>query len=181
MGILYIKNGTKINPLHYGGKQERHMRPGTENIPSIVGFGLAAEIAASKVNYNITKIEKLRELFLRRVTNEIDYVKINGSIDSRLPGNVNLSFAYIDGEAIQIQLDLYGICCSTGSACNAGNKIISHVIKAINVPEEYAYGTIRFTIGDDNTPAQINQTVDVLKIVVNKLRAMSPSYKKISH
>ena len=180
-GFLYIKNGTKINPLHYGGKQERHMRPGTENIPAIVGFGRAAEIAGSRANINIAKIKRLKELFIRRVTNEIDYVKINGSIDSRLPGNVNLSFAYIDGEAIQIQLDLYGICCSTGSACNAGSKVISHVIKAINVPKEYAYGTIRFTIGEDNTPAQINQTVDTLKIVVNKLRAMSPSYKNITH
>lgn len=177
IGFLYIKSGTHINPFHFGGKQERHMRPGTENIPAIAGFGKAASIAAAKNNYNYSKIKNMRELFIKRVMNEIDLVKINGSTDCRLPGNVNISFAYLDGEAIQIQLDLYGICCSTGSACNAGNKVISHVIKAINVPEEYAYGTIRFTIGDDNTPAQINQTVDVLKKVVNKLRNMSTSYR----
>lgn len=181
IGFLYVKNGIVINPFHFGGKQERHMRPGTENIPAIAGFGVAAEIASNKNNYNINKIKKMRNHFIQRVLNEIEYVRINGAIDQRLPGNVNLSFAYIDGEAIQIQLDLHGICCSTGSACNAGNKIISHVIKSINVPDEYAYGTIRFTIEDDNTFTQINHTVDVLKYVINKLRTMSAAYNNITH
>ncbi len=180
IGFLYIKDGIKVNSLHFGGKQERNMRPGTENIPAIAGFGTAAAIAAGKKEYNSRKIEQLRELFIGRVMNEIDFVKLNGSKDHRLPGNVSLSFAYIDGEAIQIQLDLYGICCSTGSACNAGNKIVSHVIKAINNPADYSYGTVRFTIGDDNTPAQINKTVDVLKTVVEKLRSMSSSYNTSS-
>lgn len=177
MGLLYVKNGVKLSHIMSGGKQERAMRAGTENIPGIVGFGKAAQICKEKDNYNSEYITKLRNHFIKRVTDEIENVIVNGSIDKRLPGNVSFSFACLDGEMIQIQLDMKGICCSTGSACNAGSSGISHVIAALHIPEEYAYGTVRFTICDSNTCEEIDYTVEALKEIVKKLRDMSARYK----
>ncbi len=175
-GFLYIKNGVKIASFQHGGKQEKNKRAGTENVPAIVGFGEAARITFEKENNNIKRIKELQNIFIQRISNEIDLVRFNGSLNERIPGNISVSFAYLDGEAIQIQLDLHGICCSTGSACNAGEKKRSHVIEAINVPEEYAYGTLRFTFNDDNTTDEIDQTVNILVEVVNKLRKMSRTF-----
>lgn len=177
MGILYVRNGIRLSSIMAGGKQERAMRAGTENIPGIVGFGKAAQICMAKDNYNSEYITKLRNHFIKRVTDEIDHVIVNGSVDKRLPGNVSFSFACLDGEAIQIQLDLKGICCSTGSACNAGSSGMSHVIAALNVPKEYSYGTLRFTISDRNTLEEIDYTVEALKEIVIKLRKMSAQYR----
>ena len=177
MGMLYIRNGIKLSPVMSGGKQERAMRAGTENIPGIVGFGKAAQLCKEKDNYNSEYITKLRNHFIKRVTDEIEHVIVNGSVDKRLPGNVSFSFACLDGETIQIQLDMKGICCSTGSACNAGVSGMSHVIAALNIPEEYSYGTLRFTISDANTREEIDYTVEALKEIVEKLRNMSSKYK----
>ncbi|MBE5937034.1 MAG: cysteine desulfurase [Lachnospiraceae bacterium] len=178
IGFLYVKKGIKLSPFHFGGKQERYIRPGTENIPAIVGFGEAVRIASQKKNYNYDHISFLRNHFEDRVRKEMKYVVINGNKHNRLPGNLNMSFAFLDGEAIQIQLDINGICCSTGSACNAGGKSLSHVIKAIGVPDDYAYGTVRFTFSDDNTIEEIDKAVDILKNVIDKLLNMSTEYNR---
>lgn len=177
IGFLYIQNGVKITPFCNGGKQERAMRAGTENVPGIVGFGAACEIADKRMEYNINYITNLRNHFISRVMNEIEYVRLNGDTDSRLPGNVNFGFAFLDGEAIQIQLDLYNICCSTGSACNAGLKGVSHVLSQIKVPDEYIHGSVRFTISEFNTLSEIDYTINRLKEIVDKLRDMSIEYK----
>ena len=153
------------------------MRAGTENVPGIVGFGMAAEISNNRMEYNTSYLTSLRNHFISRVLNEIEYVRLNGDRDSRLPGNVNFGFAFLDGEAIQIQLDLYNICCSTGSACNAGVKAVSHVLSQIKVPEMYIHGSVRFTISEFNTLSEIDYTVNRLKEVVEKLRSMSIEYK----
>ena len=176
IGFLYINPGIRISPYHFGGKQERLLRAGTENIPAIAGFAKAVEIASKKEDFSSLYIRNLRKHFIKRATNEIDLVRVNGSKSDILPGHVSLSFAFLDGEAIQIQLDINGICCSTGSACNAGNKQLSHVIKAINVPDNYAYGTVRFTLSDNNTLHEVDVVVDALKDIVKKLRSMSPAY-----
>ena len=177
IGLLYIRSGVKINSFHYGGKQEKRLRAGTENIPAIVGFGEASRMINEKQCHNSKYVLTLRNYFIKRVLNEVQYVRLNGNQNARLPGNVSLAFMYVDGEAIQIQLDLKEICCSTGSACNAGSKAVSHVLAAIQIPEEYAYGTVRFTISDDNTIDEIDEVVEVLKEVVQKLRNMSEQYK----
>lgn len=177
IGFLYIRNGIKISSFYFGGKQERYMRAGTENVPAIVGFGEAAEKVQYSMKDNAYHIKKLRNHLINRVMNEIDYVRLNGDYNKRLPGNVNFSFKYIDGEAILIQLDFKGICCSTGSACNAGSKNVSHVLSAISIPEDYAHGSVRFTISEFNTINDIDYTVDALKEIVIKLREMSSEYK----
>lgn len=176
-GILYVRQGIKFQPFIYGGSQERKMRAGTENVPAIAGFGAACAEIMSKNNYNQAYILSLRNHFIKRITSEIDYCVINGSQSSRLPGNINVSFAYVDGEALLIQLDLHDIVCSAGSACNAGQKQVSHVIKSIHVPELYSYGTVRFTLDEHNTIEEIDQTVDELKEIIIKLRQMSSEYK----
>ena len=173
VGMLYIRSGVNIGSLHFGGKQERGKRPGTENIPGIVGFGEAAALQLSKVSYNEDYVNILSSHFINRIMNEIEDVRLNGDPVKRLPGNVNISFGGIDGEALQIQLDLKNICCSTGSACNAGEHSVSHVISAIKVPQHYAYGTVRFTISDLNTIEELDTTVDALKDAVTFLRSMS--------
>lgn len=172
IGFLFIRNGIKIPPYQHGGKQERRVRAGTENVPSIVGFGEAAHIINSRLLMDTEYILKLRNHFTERVINEIENVKINGSTEQRLPGNINFSFKSVNGEAVQIQLDFNNICCSTGSACNAGSKKISHVMEAINMPAEYANGSVRFSLSSFNTVDEINETVDILKEVILKLRDM---------
>lgn len=177
VGFLYIKNGINIPGFHLGGKQERTLRAGTENVAGIAGFGTAANIINQRLEYNTEYITNLRNYFINRVLNEIKYVRLNGDTVNRLCGNASFCFAYLDGEAIQIQLDLYDICCSTGSACNAGIKDVSHVLEAIQVPEEYIHGSVRFTISEFNTIEEIDYTVDKLKDIVAKLRGMSLEYK----
>ncbi len=177
VGFLYIKNGVKIPAFHFGGKQERMLRAGTENVAGIVGFGTAASIINRRMKYNTEYITNLRRYFINRVLGEIKYVRLNGDMKNRLCGNVSFCFAYLDGEAIQIQLDLYDICCATGSACNAGIKAVSHVLEAIQVPEEYIHGSVRFTISEFNTVREIDYTVDKLKDIVSRLRGMSLEYK----
>lgn len=177
VGFLYIRNGTGIPGFHFGGKQERTLRAGTENVAGIVGFGTAADIMKQRLEYNTEYITSLRQYFINRVLNEIKYVRLNGAQKNRLPGNASFCFAYLDGETIQIQLDLHGICCSTGSACNAGIKSASHVLESICVPEQYIHGSVRFTISEFNTVPEIDYTVDKLKDIVAKLRGMSLEYK----
>ncbi len=177
IGFLYIRKGVIVKPFHHGGKQERMLRAGTENVPAVAGFGKAVFIADKRLAYNAEYISGLRNHFMYRVLNEIKYSRINGDETNRLPGNINLAFAFIEGEALQIQLDLKDICCSTGSACNAGMQKSSHVLKSINVPEEYIRGSVRFTLCEFNTLDEVDYTVNELKKAVDMLRSMSIEYK----
>jgi len=178
IGFLYIRKGTNVIPFHHGGKQERLLRAGTENVPAIAGFGKAVEIGNDRLLYNIEYITGLRNHFIKRVLNEIEHSRLNGDDNKRLPGNINFGFAFVDGEALQIQLDLKDICCSTGSACNAGVQKVSHVLKSILVPEDYIHGSIRFTLCEFNTLEEVDYTVNELKKAVEKLRSMSIEYKR---
>ncbi|OIP98058.1 cysteine desulfurase NifS [Candidatus Wirthbacteria bacterium CG2_30_54_11] len=171
VGCLYIRKGTRIDKMVFGGHQENNKRAGTENVPGIVGFGKAAELAAPKY---IGKMTELRDHFIARVEKEIPDVRLNGPRgDKRLCNNVNISFLYIEGEGILMHLDMYGIGVSTGSACSSQNLEPSHVLTAIGLLHEQAHGSIRFTLGRENTRKQIDFTIDHLKEVIAKLRAFS--------
>ena len=176
IGVLYIRSGVKIDRLIHGGHQERRMRAGTTDTPLIVGMAKALEIATRDRKENNARISALRDAFVKRVLNEIPFVYLNGGMEHRLPNNVNLSFAYIEGESILINLDLAGIAVSSGSACSSGSLEPSHVILALGVKEELAHSSIRFSLGKDTTQEEMDYTFDVLKASVERLRQMSPLF-----
>ena len=173
IGALYIKRGINLPVYMHGGAQESGRRAGTENLTGIVGFGKAAELAGENLTSHIMTTSELRDYFLDRVRNEISDISINGSLESRLPGNVNITFRFIEGEAILLLLDLAGISVSTGSACSSASLEPSHVLQAIGVPTVDSHGSIRFTIGDFTTKEDLDYTVEELKKVVTKLRSIS--------
>jgi len=173
IGALYIKKGVNLPEYMHGGAQESGKRAGTENLTGIVGFGKAAELAAENLETHIAHTKELRDYFLGRVKAEIPDLRINGSLESRLPGNVNITFKYIEGEAILLLLDLSGIAVSTGSACSSASLEPSHVLQAIGVPVAESHGSIRFTVGDFTTKEDLDYTIDVLKAAVEKLRKIS--------
>lgn len=176
VGALYIKNGVKIGKLMHGGEQERSMRAGTTNLASVVGMGEAIELAVKNLDENAKRITELRNYFIDGVLARIPYVRLNGDREKRLPCNANFSFEYIEGESILFSLDLAGVEASSGSACSSGSLEPSHTLLAIGVPVEIAHGSIRFSLGKDNTKEQIDYTLDVLVEVVERLRKMSPLY-----
>lgn len=177
IGFLYIRTGVKIGPFIHGGAQERHRRAGTENVPSIVGLGKAVEIAISTMEERTKKEAELRDYLMDRVLAEIPFTRVNGSRRSRLPGNCNFSFQFIEGESLLIMLDMEGICASSGSACTSGSLDPSHVLLAIGLPHEIAHGSLRLTIGDENTKEDIDFVIEQLKRIVARLREMSPLYE----
>ena len=181
VGALYIRNGVRIKRFMAGGEQERKMRAGTYNTPAIVGLGEAITLANDRVDSYNTKLADLRDHMAKRIKEEIPFCSINGTMDraKRLPGNLNVTFDYIEGESILLMLDLAGICASSGSACSSGSLEPSHVLLAIGVPAERAHGSIRFTLGKENTIEQIDYSVEKLKETVEKLRAISPLFKTI--
>jgi cysteine desulfurase len=174
IGALYVRKGVKIAPILYGGAQERGRRPGTENVPGIAGFGKAAELAAAELNEHREKLTRLREKLIEEIFRRIEDVKLNGHRRRRLPGNVNVSIKYVEGESILLNLDLKGIAASSGSACMSGTLEPSHVLLAMGIPREVAHGSLRMTLGASNTEDDIDYVVDVLEETVKKLRAMSP-------
>lgn len=178
VGALYIKKGVDIGVFMHGGAQEGRRRAGTENVPGIIGFGKAAELADLNLIGHIEKLKGLRDYFISQTISQIEDVEVNGDLDQRLPGNANLIFNYIEGEAILLFLDAKGICASTGSACSSATFSPSHVLDAMGVPLEQAYSSLRFTIGDDTTKEDLDYTVKELVTAVNKLRAFSPFSKK---
>lgn len=180
VGCLYIRPGISIGPLIHGGGQERHRRAGTENVPGIVGFGKAAQLALAEMNTRAKKERELRDYLIRSVLSQIPYSRLNGSPSSRLPGNVNFSFQFVEGESLLIMLDMEGICASSGSACTSGSVDPSHVLLAIGLPEEIARGSIRFTIGEENTREEMDYVVQKLVSIVSRLREMSPAYEVFS-
>lgn len=179
VGALYVKKGVKLFPYIHGGGQEKGRRAGTENVSGIVGFGKAIELATSNIEAKALKIAKLRDMYIDKVLNEIPYVRLNGHRERRLCNNANMSFRFIEGEALLLSLDLVGICASSGSACTSGSLDPSHVLLAIGLPHEIAHGSLRISFGDFNTEDDVLYIVEKLKEIVARLRAMSPLYEKI--
>ena len=177
IGFLYIRKGVKIRSFVHGGAQERKRRAGTENVPGIIGIGRAAELAAETMEERANKEIELRDYMIKRVMDEIPYTKLNGHPTKRLPNNTNFSFRFIEGESLLIMLDMKGICGSSGSACTSGSLDPSHVLLAIGLPHEIAHGSLRLTLSEETTKEDIDYTVDSLKEIVTKLRAMSPLYE----
>lgn len=173
VGALYIKKGTKISNYLHGGAQEVKRRAGTENLPGIVGFGKAAQLANENYENHVSHSKELRDYFVKRVTTEIPNTHVNGTMEHRHPGNANITFEYIEGEAILLLLNAKGIYVSTGSACSSASLVPSHVLAALGVPVEMIHGTIRFTVGDFTSKEDIDYTIDALKEVVEKLRKIS--------
>ena len=178
VGALYLKTGANIGRLISGGHQERTKRGGTTNVPAIVGFAEALKLTKENLEKDVPYVSALRDRFIKKVLDEIPFVKLNGPKDlsKRLPNNANFSFGYIEGESILFSLDLAGIAVSSGSACSSGSLEPSHVLLAIGVSEETAHGTIRFTFGKENTEEEVDYTVEKLKETVERLRAMSPLF-----
>jgi len=177
IGFLYIKKGLKLRSLIHGGGQERKRRAGTENVPGIVGFGKAVELAVAGMDEKIKKETELRDYLIDRVLAEIPYVRLNGHRTLRLPNNANFSFQFIEGESLLIMLDMKGICASSGSACTSGSLDPSHVLLAIGLPHEIAHGSLRLTLSEETTKEEIDFTIDQLKAIVQNLRNMSPLYE----
>ncbi len=177
IGILYVRNGVKIESFVHGGAQERGKRAGTHNTPGIVGFGRATTFAKEKMEERTKKEVELRDYLIKRVLDEVPYTKLNGDKVKRLPNNVNFSFQFIEGESLLIMLDQKGICASSGSACTSGSLDPSHVLLAIGLPHEIAHGSLRLTLSDETTKEEIDYTVEAIKTVVERLRSMSPLYE----
>ncbi len=177
VGMLYIRKGIKIENLLMGGAQEKRRRGGTENIPNIVGFAKACEIAMTEYEENHAKITEMRDYLIDRILEEIPHTRLNGHRTSRLAGNVNISFDFIEGESVLLMLDMKGIYASSGSACTSGSLDPSHVILALGLKHEQAHGSIRLSIGKFNTKEEIDEVIEQLKPVVNRLREMSPLYE----
>ena len=177
VGVLYIRKGTKIDNLIHGGGQERRRRAGTENIAGIVGCGKAIELATADIDGHNKRIRALRDRLLAGIQAAIPDTHLNGHPEKRLPGNINISFEFIEGESMLLWLDDEGICASTGSACTSGSLEPSHVLLATGLPVEISHGSLRLTLGDANTDADVDFVLEVLPKVVSRLREMSPLYK----
>jgi len=180
VGALYIKDGVKIDPVILGGGQEFRLRSGTENVASIVGFGQACEIAQNNLIENNSLIKKLQTLLVKRVLDEIPEVTFNGHSEYRLSNNAHFTFLGVNGEDLIIKLDEYGVAASTGSACSVNTQKASHVLESMGFSLEQITGSLRLTVGIFNTENEINKTVDILKKVVEELRAVSPFKEKYS-
>lgn len=177
IGFLYIRKGLKLRSFIHGGAQERKRRAGTENVPGIVGFGKAVELAVQSMKKRTEYEIQLRDYLIKRVTSEIPFVRLNGHKTKRLPNNANFSFRFIEGESLLIMLDMKGIAASSGSACTSGSLDPSHVLLAIGLPHEIAHGSLRLTLSENTKKEEIDYTVDCIKEIVAKLREMSPLYE----
>ena len=177
IGFLYIRKGVKIRSFVHGGAQERKRRAGTENVPGIVGFGVAAERAMHSMADRTAKEVLVRDHLISRITSEIPYAKLNGHPKKRLPNNVNVSFQFVEGESMLLMLDSFGICASSGSACTSGSLDPSHVLLAIGLPHEIAHGSLRLTLSEETTMEDADFVVDKLKDIVANLRSMSPLFE----
>ncbi|MBO5088692.1 MAG: cysteine desulfurase NifS [Lachnospiraceae bacterium] len=177
IGLMYIRKGVKIRSFIHGGAQERSRRAGTHNVPGIVGFAKAAELAKASLGDRIAYETELRDYLIDRVLKEIPYSRLNGERQKRLPNNTNFCFQYIEGESLLILLDQKGVCASSGSACTSGSLDPSHVLLAIGLPHEIAHGSLRLTLSEKTTKEEIDFTIDELKKIVDRLRSMSPLYE----
>ena len=178
VGALYVRSNVKFDKILNGGHQEKNKRAGTENISGIVGMGKAIEMAYENIDEHIKEMTELRNYYFDEVSKNIPYIKINGDLKNRLPGNTNISFRFIEGESLLINLDLKGICASSGSACTSGSLEPSHVLLAIGLSHEIAHGSLRVTFSKYNTKQDVDYVVQNLIEIVQKLRDMSPLYEK---
>ena len=177
VGILYIRKGVKIRSFIHGGAQERNRRAGTSNVPSIVGLGKAAQIAGENMAERVKQETEIRDHLIERVLSEIPYTRLNGHPTDRLPNNANFCFRFIEGESLLILLDQLGVCASSGSACTSGSLDPSHVLLALGLPHEIAHGSLRLTLSEETTLAEIDFVVNELKKIIERLRNMSPLYE----
>ena len=178
IGALYVKSGVNFKKYISGGHQEKNKRAGTENVPGIVGIGKALELAYASLEEHNKKIKKLRDYYEEKIIEKIPYIKLNGDREKRLPGNSNISFRFIEGEGLLLNLDIKGICASSGSACTSGSLDPSHVLLAIGLPHEIAHGSLRISIGKYNTKEEIDYLIENLVEIVNRLREMSPLWEE---
>ncbi len=178
IGALYIRKGVKLKSFIHGGAQERGRRAGTENVPGIVGLGKAIEMAVNEMDEVTPKLVKMRDKLITELTSKISHTKLNGHPVDRLPGNVNLSFEFIEGESMLLFLDMNGICASSGSACTSGSLDPSHVLLSIGLPHEKAHGSLRLSLGHMNTEEEVDFIIEKLPPIVQRLRDMSPLYEE---
>ena len=177
VGALYIRKGTKLISFMHGGEQERRRRASTENVPGIVGFGKAVELAQQEMSEEAERLTCLRDQLIKGLLERIDHTRLNGHPLNRLPNNVNVSVDFVEGESMLLNLDLEGICASTGSACSSSSLEPSHMLLALGLSPEQAHGSLRFSLGKWTSEEEIEQVLDVLPRIVAKLRAMSPLLK----
>ena len=177
IGAIYIRKGVAVTPLIFGGAQESKRRAGTENIPGIVGMGMAAELAVKEMEEMTEKLTAMRDKLIRGILEQIPHSRLNGHPTERLPGNCNISFEFIEGESLLLLLDALGIAASSGSACTSGSLDPSHVLMAIGLPHEVAHGSLRLTMDRDNTEEEIDFILEKLPAIVQRLRDMSPVYE----
>jgi cysteine desulfurase len=177
VGALYIRKSTKLLPFIHGGEQERRRRAGTENVPAIVGFGKAMEIAQREMDSVAKHLVHLRSKLIEGMTERIDHIHLNGHPAQRLPNNVNVSIEFVEGESMLLNLDLEGIAASTGSACSSSSLEPSYVLLAMGFPQELAHGSLRFSLGRETTEEDIDRVLEVLPGIIARLRAMSPMLK----
>ncbi len=178
VGVLYVKKGTRLSPFMLGGHQESGRRAGTENVPGIAGLGKACELAGQNIEEENNKIEYLRDKLENAILKSCPDSRLNGNKENRLPNTTNISFEFIEGEAILLMLDKYGICASSGSACTSGSLEPSHVLRAMGVPFTAAHGSIRFSLSRYNTEQEVDYTIKQLPGIINRLRELSPFVAK---
>jgi cysteine desulfurase len=174
VGCLYVRKGTRIGSLMHGGAHERKLRAGTINVPGVVGFGQAAELAIQNLPNNIVHLTKLAQSLKDGIMEAIPNTRLTGHPEKRIPGSVSVCFDYVEGESILLMLDSYGIMASSGSACTSGSLEPSHVLLAIGLPHETAHGSLRLTLGKDNTQEDVDFVLEVLPSIIKSLREMSP-------
>ena len=178
VGMLYVRKGVRMVPFILGGDQERGRRASTHNVPGIIGFGKAVELAKEEMGKEIVKLTFLRNMLIDGLLAAIEHSRLNGHPSQRLPNNVNISFSYVQGESMLLNLDMEGIACSTGSACTSSSLEPSHVLLAIGLPHELAHGSLRFSLGKQTSENDIRNVLSVLPGIVGKLRSISPLYRK---
>jgi cysteine desulfurase len=174
VGVLYVRKGTRISPFMLGGHQEAGRRAGTENVPGIVGLGKACELAAKNIEQENSRVKSLRDKLENEILEKCPDSMLNGDKENRLPNTSNISFEYIEGEAILLMLDKHGICASSGSACTSGSLEPSHVLRAMGVPFTAAHGSIRFSLSRYNTEEEVDYTIEKMPGIINRLRKLSP-------
>ena len=177
IGALFVRKGTKLGKLMFGGGQERKIRPGTENLPAIVGLAKAIEMATADIHGKSKAVAALRDRMIENLLQKIDAIQLNGHPERRLPGNVNISVKFVEGESLLLDLDLKGIAASSGSACTSGSLEASHVLMACGMDQQTAHGSLRLTLGHGNTAEEVDYTVTTLKDSVERLRGMSSLYR----
>ncbi|MGA1791444.1 MAG: cysteine desulfurase NifS [bacterium] len=178
VGVLYLRRGTKFSPFMIGGHQEKNRRSGTENTPGIIGLGKACELAARHMEEENTRVKALRDKLQNKTLIKIPNSRINGNSENRLPNTTNISFEFVEGEAILLMLNEYGICASSGSACTSGSLQPSHVLRAMGVPFTMAHGSVRFSLSIYNTEEEIDFVIERFPSVIERLRALSPYWTK---